>query len=142
MNSNVEKKDHKVIFKLALIGNIFALATNISCFILYLLVLILTDFNDPVGPVLLIIIMFPNLAIIPLNIIGFGNTRKKTIISVIIGVDLFYKAYMISLFINEYNKIIGYIVGAILICLDAANLFIQGFRLDAIVEEEKEDNLI
>ena len=63
MNSNVEKKDHKVIFKVALIGNIFALATNISCFILYLLVLILTDFNNPVGPVLLIILIYGQIRI-------------------------------------------------------------------------------
>ena len=126
-----ENKKIKIINNICFIFNLIALAINGGCLVRIILTPLLYEFNDPAGPLVLIIIAVVDTLIVVLNILALrkGKINQSAVFSIIIAIDLFIKdKHIIEPIIGEI-EILYNILFPVLIVFEIINIIVQTYRL-------------
>ena len=133
---NEENKKIKIINNICFIFNLIALTINGGCLVWCIMTPLLYEFNDPAGPLVLIIIAVVDALIVVLNILALrkGKIKQSAVFSIIIAIDLFIKdKYIIEPIIGEI-EILYNILFPVLIVFEIINIIVQTYHLIVVYD--------
>ena len=130
---------HEKLNKICLIFNIIALAINVGCLILGIIILIRSDFKDPGAPIMLTAIIIFDICIVILNCIEIikNKVKKVVIFSLFIAVDLLLKDLIFIIPAIDSMKALTILFILILLPYEILNLILQIYKI-SLLKQNKE----